>query len=158
MTNINPKILIVPLHFFCSKCNSQWENCLGPDENYLREETDYYGNIDTCPSYNPDERSDSYPGQPFFDDVENTKTNSYPPNPYIYNPPVPYVHSDNRRVGEATKASTGTCRHWINNGDGYVCDENIEIRTAAGKVVKANLPLPCNPQRDGCDLDDFTRL
>ena len=121
----------------------------------MREKTDYYKNIDTCPSYNPDERFDPYPGQPFFKDVENPKANSYHPNLYIYNPPTPYVHSDNRRDGDGSvKASTGTFRHWINNGDVSVGDESIEIRNIKGTVVMANIPIASDCNRE-CLSDVF---
>ena len=124
----------MPLYFSYSKCNSQWENCVGPDEKYLRGQADYFEKYfgDTCPSYNPDAKNDPYPGQPFLKDLEQPKPKIYHQNNYIYNPPRPYIHSGNRRAGELLKAAAclraKNCRKKKNSGNVVVCDENIKCK------------------------------
>ena len=166
---VNQNDLSETLYLFYSKCNSQWENCIGPDEKFLRGKTDYYKKYygDTCPSYNPDDESDPYPGQPFVEEEEQPivdnylppSTNSYHQNAYIYNPPQSYSYPHNRRQGEEVKAAANNCRKWTNNGDVAVCDENIEIRNKAIEELnemRDNLgPIACDPGDDRCDDEDF---
>ena len=54
--------------------------------------------------------------------------------------------------------SSPTCRHWTENGDVRVCDESMEMRLEAGKVVQAKVPLACDPQNRDCGFLDFVRL
>ena len=166
---VNQKDLSATLSLFYSKCNSQWENCIGPDEKFLRGKTDYYKKYygDTCPSYNPNDESDPYPGQPFFEEEEQPKTDSYLPpstnsyhqDAYIYNPPQSYSYPHNRRQGEEVQAATNNCRKWTNNGNSVVCDENIEIRNTSIEElneIRDNLgPMALNPEDDRSDGDDF---
>ena len=160
LLKVNHNNFPVTSYFFYSKCNSQWENCIGPDEKHLREQADYFEKYfgDTCPSYNPDAKSDPYPGQPFLEDLKQPKPNIYHQNAYIYNLPRPYIHSDNRRVGEDLKAAAclkkaRNCRKWTQNGDGVVCDQHIECKGITLEELQEERdklgPKTCNPDLTG---------
>ena len=135
----------------------------------MREETNYYKNIETCPHYYPGDENDPYPGQP--------KTNHYsqnhpphpishhsynPPQPIIhhsYNPPhpiyiqpYPNIHSNNRRQGEQIKAANKNCRRMTNKGNEARCDGNIEIRNESLEQLD-QIRVACGNGR--CDSGDF---
>ena len=172
ISKVNHSTLLVQFYILYSKCNSQWENCIGPDEKYLRG-TDYYGQLhgNTCPFYNPNVKSDPYPGQPFFDDEEQPKANSYLPpksniyneNKYICNPLHTYSQSYNRRqetilIKESAKGQV--CRLWTNMGNKVVCDGNIEYREGTyTEIVATHAPIANNNDLSGRgDDDDFDEL
>ena len=149
-----------------SKCNSQWENCIGPDEKYLRG-TDYYRQLhgNTCPSYNPNVESDPYPGQPFFEDEEQPKadnylppkTSSYNENKYIYNPLHTYIPSDNRRQEKIFIKQKGQhCRLWKNMGNKVTCDGSIEYREGTYTEILATYPPIANNNAVSGKGDDDT--
>ena len=145
---------------FYSKCNSQWENCIGPDEKYLRKQADYFEKYfgDTCPSYNPDDKSDSYPGQPFIEDTEKSKPKNYHQNTYIYNPPNPYVPSGNRRkddTGETLRLTKTALELGINcrkHKNVAVCGKNYEMKGVPKEEISETKvgPIGCNIVEDKC--------
>ena len=132
----------------------------------MREETDYYRNTETCPHYYPGDENDPYPGQPFFENVKQPKTNHYshnldtysspidtynPPHP-IYIQPYPNIHSNNRRQGEQIKAANKNCRRMTNKGNEARCDGNIEIRNESLEKLD-QIRVACVNGR--CDSSDF---
>ena len=125
--------------------------------------------MDTCPSYNPDDKSDPYPGQPFLEDVEQPKTKSYDQNTYIYNPPHPYIHSDNRRqspAGETLELTASavpmglTCRVHTKNADVAQCDENYQAKgVPEEEISETDVPsIACNKVTDNCDDSEFDSI
>ena len=101
----------------------------------MREETDYYRNTDRCPHYYPGDESDPYPGQPFFENVEQHKTNHY------------------SQYQEQTKAANTNCRRMTNKGNERRCDGNFEVRNQFLEQLD-QIRVACG--NDRCDFSDLT--
>ena len=123
----------------------------------MRNKTNYYDALDTCPTYSPNSPDDPYPGQPIQD-----LQLKYPNNGHTY-PYHSVVQHANRRQEDNTipvesfKSTETVCRLYQREDESkdakVRCDKNIEMRDAPYTMAKA-VPVealdPCDRDPDLC--------
>ena len=127
--------------FIFSKCDSEWRDCIEEDENYLRQNTDYYFHnyADQCPAYDKNSPFDPYPGQPV---VPNTV------------PDFPDFFSRRQETLACTSTKPADCRVLKKgSAERLRCDETCQSASGSYEAQvsdKQTKPCESNQQNSVC--------